>query len=124
VRKPPLAGRDRDERLDVNHRIARERDRGRDRRRCRPYRHYLSGAENAILAALVIETLAHFRAQQPVGLQPPDLIRGANSLAAALNQRLAQIPGERVWQMGQIPRGAFDNIQRAIAEGLAGRTRH
>ncbi len=81
-------------------------------------------AENAILAALVIETLAHFLAQQPVGLRPPDLIRGANSLAAALNQRLAQIPGERVWQMGQIPRGALDNIQRAIAEGLAGRTRH
>ena len=73
------------------------------------------GAENAILAAFLIETLAHFLAQQPA----------ADSLAAALNQRLAQTPGERVWQMGQIPRGALDNIQRAIAEGLAGvQTRH
>ena len=68
------------------------------------------GAENAILAALVIETMAHFLAQQS----------GADSLAAALNQRLAALPGEGVWQIGQIPRGALNNIQRAIAEGLAG----
>ncbi len=49
----------------------------------------------------------------------PGLDPAANSLAAALDQRLAQIPGERVWQMEQPSRGTFDNIQRAIAEGLA-----
>ena len=72
------------------------------------------GAENAILGALVIETLAHFLAQQP----------GADSFAAALNRRLAQLDGDRVWQLGQIPRGALDNIQRAIAEALAARPLH
>jgi hypothetical protein len=72
------------------------------------------GHENEVLAGLVIHSLAHFLTEQP----------GADSLAAALNQRLAALPGERVWQLGLIPRAALDNIQRAIAEVLASQTQH
>lgn len=64
------------------------------------------GRENDILAALVIHSLAHFLAEPS----------GADSLAAALNRRLAQLPGEKVWQIGQIPRAALDQLQAAIAD--------
>ena len=67
------------------------------------------GNESEILAGLVIHSLAHFLGDDGVG---------ADNLAAALNQRLAALPGDRVWQLGLIPRPALDDIQRAIAEGM------
>ena len=72
------------------------------------------GHENDALAAIVIHSLGCFLAAQP----------GADSLAAALNQRLAALPGNHVWQLAQIPRAALDDIQRAIAEGMRGQTQH
>jgi hypothetical protein len=41
-----------------------------------------------------------------------------------LNQRLAALPGDRVWQLAQIPRTTLDNAQAAIAAAMreAGQT--
>jgi hypothetical protein len=44
---------------------------------------------NAVLAAVLFATLEHFLGQQP----------GADGFAGALNQRLAALPGDRVWQL-------------------------
>ena len=69
---------------------------------------------NAILAAVLFATLEHFLGQQP----------GADGFAGALNQRLAALPGDRVWQLAQIPRTTLDNAQAAIAAAMreAGQT--